>query len=444
MTAQAKAPAQPPAIIDHATCLGCGCLCDDIAVTVGAGRIVEARHACEQGGAWFAVDEQPLSHAPALIEGRAVAIDEALDRAAQILGSSRAPIFMGLTSSSLEAQGAAFALADRIGAVVCLDHAVDAERRIQAYQRVGRVGATLGEVKNRADVVVFWGVDPITTHPRHWERYSVEPAGRFVPQGRAGRTVLVADAELTATAERADHFLRITRDDSFVALWMLRGLVREVDLPAVDHWHAPESLSAWAAIMKGARYGAFFFGSSLGAAPGGAAAVEAAFRLVRDLNAHTRFVALPLGAPGNAAGAEAVLTWQTGYPLGVNFRLGYPRALPGEADAAELLARGEADAALLIDGKVPEGWPREALDGLARVPQIQIGPGATATGQKATVALATSRTGIHSGGTVIRVDGVSLPLRPSLTSPLPSERELLCMLAARVGAGASRRGSPAA
>ena len=62
--------------------------------------------------------------------------------------------------------------------------------------------ATLGEVKYRADVVGILGDRPIVTHPRHWERYSVEPVGRFVPEGRAGRKVVVIDQNRTASAGR--------------------------------------------------------------------------------------------------------------------------------------------------------------------------------------------------------------------------------------------------
>ena len=44
-------------------------------------------------------------------------------------------------------------------------------------------------------------------------------------------------------------------------------------------------------------------------------------RLVRELNDVTRFVLLGLGRPGNLAGAEAALTWQSGYMQGVDYRL---------------------------------------------------------------------------------------------------------------------------
>src|SRR5262249_28053251 len=156
--------------------------------------------------------------------------------------------------------------------------------RLLALARGGSVSATLGEVKNRADVVVFWGVDPVATHPRHWERYSVEPAGRFVPEGRRGRTVLVADAIRTAAAERADRFLCVARDAQFEALSALRALIQGIELDPVAAERSTgvplADLLDWADRMRRARYGAFFYGAGLGRSRGGAAIVEAALALV--------------------------------------------------------------------------------------------------------------------------------------------------------------------
>ena len=52
--------------------------------------------------------------------------------------------------------------------------------------------------------------------------------------------------------------------------------------------------------------------------------------------------------------------------------------------------------------------------------------------QMADVALAAATSGIDAGGTVTRVDGVVLPLRPPLVSPLPSDREWLRALDRRL------------
>lgn len=43
----------------------------------------------------------------------------------------------------------------------------------------------------------------------HAERYSVDAVGRFIPDGRRNRFIVVADTARTASAEAADLFLPI-------------------------------------------------------------------------------------------------------------------------------------------------------------------------------------------------------------------------------------------
>ncbi len=142
-------------------------------------------------------------------------------------GGERPGVILELGRSTNETVAAALELADRVGAVVEPGNSRISTPRVLAFQRAGRVSATLGEVKNRADVVVFWGADPVVSHPGRWERYSVEPRGRFIPDGRAGRTVVVVDEKHTATAEQADLFVEMDASRQFEALWVLRALVPE-------------------------------------------------------------------------------------------------------------------------------------------------------------------------------------------------------------------------
>ncbi len=427
-----------PRIVEDVTCLACGCLCDDLVVRVEQGRITEARNACELGRGWFLANPSRTERPSTTIEGRAVPADEAVDRAATILGGARLPVVLGLSRTTIESQAAVVGLADRIGATIDPGNDLEASARLLAVQRVGRVSATLGEVKNRADLVVFWGVDPVATHPRHWERYSVEPKGRFVPEGRAGRFVVVVDADRTATSERADLFLLVRPEARIAALTTLRGLVREARLdPEQVESATGRAFDDWRALanrMIQARYGVVFFGANPERTREGAAHVEAVLSLVRDLNRSTRFVAMTLGGPGNVSGAEAVLTWQSGYPFGVDFSRGFPRFLPGEATARNRLARGDADAALIVADD-PRTWlPDEAIEALKRIPSVVIAPDATdpSRGPMPTVGLASATPGINATGTVMRVDGLTLPLRPALHADRPTDRAWLEAIEARL------------
>lgn len=413
------------------TCLGCGCLCDDVAPAVEGGRIVAADRACALGRDWFLADRGRGDRPAATVEGRQVGPDEALERAAAILAGARAPIVSGLGGVAVEDAAAAAAVADRLGAVIDpADPGEGLAHRI-AEARVGRASATLGEVRHRADTILFWGVDPIATHPRHAERYSIDAPGRFVE----GRRVVVADDRETATASRADLFIQVDPDRQRAALDALRGLASGLDLDdsrlRLATGIEPATLRAAAGLLAGARYGAAFYGPGLATA----AAAEALFRLVRTWNERSRFVALPIGGPGNRPGVEAALTWQAGSPRAVDFAGGSPRYDPPESTAESRLARGAADAALIVGDDPRPALSASARAGLDALPVVWISPEATDPSKPTpAVGLACGTAGIDAGGTVFRVDGVALPLRPPLPARWPAARVWLRRLDAALEA----------
>src|SRR5206468_12159965 len=117
-------------------------------------------------------------------------------------------------------------LADRLGAIVDTTASLGHAPAILALQEAGESTCTLGEVKNRADLVIFWGSDPVESHPRHFERYSVDPVGEFLPDGRRDRTIVVVDVQPTASSALADVFVQVERGRDFEVLWTLRGLIQ--------------------------------------------------------------------------------------------------------------------------------------------------------------------------------------------------------------------------
>jgi len=421
-------------VIEPVTCLVCGCLCDDIRVVKHGESITEARNACALGAEWLLRDRSHEANKPAaLIQGRPVEAAEAVELAARLLNKAKAPIILGLGRSTNETVAAALELADRSGAVVEPGDSRSAAARVLAFQRVGRVSATLGEVKNRTDVVVFWGADPLVSHPRHWQRYSVEPRGRFVPDGRAGRTVIVVDQKRTATAEQADLFVEIDASRQFEVLWTLRALVRGVELDPIRVRELTNAdlarLQELGGRLMAARYGAFFHGPLItqGTMSEASATLEAAYGLVRDLNRQARFVILGMGEPGNSQGAEAVMTWQTGFPTSVDLSAGYPRSLPGVTTASRRLGCGEADLALIVGSLPLEQLDEDSRAQLEKIPMVVIAPRDDADPWPAApgVRCFAATPGLDDPGTVMRVDGVSLPLRPVRTSPQMTEREWL-------------------
>lgn len=421
-------------VVSNATCTFCGCVCDDMELTVEGHKITKAKNACVLGKAWFLnhnIEDRPV----ATIDGKAATLEEGVERAAQILAKARYPIVYGLSDTTCEAQRVAVAIADRIGGCVDTTTSVCHGPSGMAFQGVGEVTCSLGEVKNRADMVIFWGSNPAESHPRHWGRYSTMPKGLFIPKGRKGRTVVLVDVRRSKSAPAADIFLQIKPRKDFEALWALRALVKgiELDDSVEKETGIPlAQLQDLAAKMKACKFGVLFFGMGLSMTRGKHLNVEAALSLAADLNAFTRFYAKPMRGHGNVTGADNVVAWQTGYPFGVNLGRGYPRFNPGEFTTSDTLARREADAALIIASDPMGNFSQPAREHLATIPFVALDPKETATVKHAAVAFCTATYGINVPGTVYRMDDVPIPLRPAFESPYPSDEVVLNAIEKRV------------
>lgn len=412
------------------TCTACGCTCDDIRLSLNDAQAVEnAAGACRQGAEWFA---QLGSDRPtATIAGSEISLDEAIDHAATILTEARLPLVTGLQQATTDAIRAAVALADQIGG--CVDWTISAHDAAStlALQTGGSVTATLGEVAQRADMVLLWGANLPQTHPRHFERYSLEPTSLWIT-GRQGRTLVAVDHGQSEAMSQADMSLSVKQSGEYAAMVVLRALNAGVDLNG-DHVRQRTGLplDEWRDLveqMRAARFGAVIYGGGNWASRETLVALS---QLMADLTAQTRWVAVAAGGAGNKAGAANVLAWQTGYPLGVNLSQGVPQYGPGEWTAGALLRRGEADATISVADDLAKELSPAAAQRLQAMPTIALDWRDTPTTQGATVAFRTARPGVECAGVTYRADGLAVPLRAVGNSSHPPAERLLRSIAKR-------------
>jgi formylmethanofuran dehydrogenase subunit B len=393
------------------------------------GRIVEARNACELGKRWFG---DGTVSGEVRVRGEGVTMEEALEAAAELVGGARRALVYLAPDISCEAQRAAVALADRLHAVVDNITSSTAAGGTLAAQRRGRPTASLGEIRNRADLLVFWGVDPAERYPRFLTRYAPDPEGIFVPGGRGDRTVVAIDIGGERGPEDADARIALAPEDEQEALARLRAATLKRVAAAAAATAAGEpaktgekggavepegKLGELAARFDAARYAVIVYDAEPRARSGEREARDRSWRaesliaLAQQLNASIRCSLMALRAGGNRNGAESVMTWQTGFPMTVDYSRGVPRYRPDDA-AATLLERGAVDAIVLVGNARAEGIP--SMDG---VPRVVIGPWASQAEPAAEVAIDTGVAGIHEGGMAFRMDDIPLPLRPSLPGP---------------------------
>ena len=412
-------------VIEDVACTVCGCVCDDLRFEVADNQIQRIEHDCPLARPWFdAIRAAPITNV-ATIEGQPASLDAAVERAASILTAAKSPLIYGLSRSSTEGQRAACALADHLGGTIDTTASLCHAPSIVALQTVGESTCSLGEIRHRCDLVIYWGSDPLVSHPRHLERYSIDAPGMFAGNA-ASRTLVVVDIRETATAQRADLFIKLDPGSDFDVIWTLRLLIRDIEPePGTTDGLPMDALRDLAARMKDCTSGAVYFGRGLATRKLGHANVEALLRLVTELNEHIRFYARRMRVYGDVAGADSVLCWQTGYPFSVSLSRDYPRYGPGEYSADQLLSRGEVDACLLVGSEGIEPLSTAAKDHLARIPTIVLDYPHVRSPLAPTVLFTTAIYGIHREGTAYRMDEIPIPLRKVLDSPLASDGEVL-------------------
>jgi formylmethanofuran dehydrogenase subunit B len=419
-------------LLEDVACLGCGCVCDDIGLLVHEERIIEARNACALGREWFGDGGAP---ARALTAGRASTLEEALSAMARALTDARAPLVFLAPDITCEAQREGVAIADLLRGAVDSLSSVTSLASTLATQSRGRATATLGEIRNRADLVVFWGVDPAVRYPRFETRYAPGPVGIHLPEGRHSRTVLAVDVGRARGPADADLRISLSPPEEVAMLVSLAAALAapSVTAPTSPGQDSENPIGALAERIRAARYVAVIAEVDHADLPPGddARRAEALMLLSLAVNDVTRGALVPLRGGGNRPGAEAVVTAQTGFPLAVDFSRGYPRYEPWSATAAQLVARQAVDVVLVLGA--PVGLPPTMTSLFSKVTTCVIGPRASenALAQTAAGAIDTGVPSVHEGGTVLRMDDLPLPVRGRISGP-PSTRTITRALRERI------------
>ncbi|MCX9089203.1 MAG: formylmethanofuran dehydrogenase subunit B, partial [Candidatus Methanoperedens sp.] len=294
--------------------------------------------------------------------------------------------------------------------------------------------ATLGQVKNRADVIVFWGSNPVHAHPRHMGRYSVFAKGLFSEKGRKGRKVVVVDVRKTDTANMADQFVQLEQGSDYLVISALRAILSgHADVVPESVGGVPkDALSKLVDTLKTGKFVGVFFGMGLTQSKSRYKNIDNAISLVTELNAFTKCVITPMRGHYNVTGFGNVCAWETGFATAVDFARGAPYYNPGETAANDVLLRKETDAAMIIAGDAGAHFPADSVRHLARIPVVQIDPYWNPTTEVANVVIPVAICGVEVEGTAYRMDGVSLRMRKMVEPTHLPDTEVLEKITERV------------
>jgi len=399
------------------TCSVCGLACDDIDIELTRDDI-KVYNACSMGEAKYHKLRDPDRILKPIIGGKEAGWKDAIKKTAEILGKAKRPlIFMG-SEISTESMRVGIEMAEYLGGVVDGNSTMCHGPTVLGIQEAGLPSATLGEVKNRADLLIYWGCNPIESHPRLLSRYSLFPRGYFREHGGQERTAIVVDPRKTPTTELADLHIRIEPNKDFELMSAIGAVINGHDIDKAVGGVPPKTIRRLAEMMKSCKYGVIFVGLGIASSVGKYRNLEKAMRLVRNINKYSRLILLANRGHSNVAGFNQIMTWTSGYPFGVDYSRRIPRFNPGETTTVDLLARGEVDAVLVVGADLGAHLPREAIEHLADIPLISVEVAHCPTTMLSNVIIPDVLNAMECEGTFYRMDNVPIHVRKFAKSPL--------------------------
>ena len=410
-------------------CGGCELLCDDVTT-----QSIESGTGCAVADNWFAHSEL---QSESMIDGRNASLTEAIDIASQRLLSARRTLVTGLVSTTLDTIQIACALAECTHASIDANASENSILTAPTAIRVGGVTADFEELRDRADLAVFWGCDPRADFPRFIERF-IQP----VPHDASRRTISIGPTPVLLPSSHNLHFS--VPEDQLVSLARLvHAQVKKkptgksfsnLENIAVQLTKSIDAARCIGIISTKTVEQTGLVGWSL-------------THLIRSLAHRKPSFGIRLNAEadaggGNCAGASTVCTWRFGSPgaIPVASSAG-SEFLPAEADAQRLIERDEVDCILII-GRLPSRI--EDLLTISPKPKtvIHISDTSSLPKYKKSICLGCASLSRSTEGDMLRSDGRLITLQPFAKSQKPSIQKVLNDLLNKLAVETQRRSTP--
>jgi formylmethanofuran dehydrogenase subunit B len=400
------------------TCTGCALLCDDIEVIVENNRIKETTNACRRGAAKIKGCINRL--APSIAQ-KPADIESSVRKAAEILRNAKSPMLFGWSNSTCEAQLTGIQLAKKMGAIIddtsSFCQGILIEKVLQKKFRT----CMLEDIRNKADVLIYWGSDAQDSEPRHLSRFSYFPRGELRQRGyEEDRVAIAIDVRESNTAKICKgHFYRIPlKGDRDFILALMDALSGKV--PSFDS----KKMLELASILKKAEFGAIFAGIGL------TYSIKDDFDILIALaDMLPNFHIMPMVGHYNMRGFNEVLFKETGFVNRVKFDgRGTTLVHDDRYSIVEAFRNKSTDALLVIGSDPLSSLPRSVISHLANIPVICIDPCATLTSKIASVTIPCAVSGVESGGSAVRMDGKVVELSQIIETDYLSDADILTRL----------------
>jgi len=400
-------------------CTGCGCLCDDIQVEIEGDHFTKVENACAKGAALLYSSDNPGRRATCLIGGQRASLRQAIEETAHLLLKARRRLIFGLDNSTLEAQAAAIELARKLGGVIDDASSLSYGTLFQRILGSDLPTCSLSQVKDNADLLMYWGSNPPHTHPRHLSKFSYYSYTDYSEAGWFPKVTLscveVRDTELSFLCKPAFK-LKPGGDKDFITAILMEGK------------DGTEESRRFVELVRKSQFCVIFCG------PGLSYSLDGDFDLfnemVRKLTQRTRIAVIPMPMEFNLRGFNQSLYKQTGYVNQVSFAAGVSHG--SDFSFLEQARKRLADCVLIIGSDPFSNLPPSLMRNLQGISVICLDHFSTPTTNSAEVVIPTALPGLECSGSAIRMDGDEITLVKLKKAGYPTEEEILKQLAERI------------
>ena len=423
------APLNQSKTFKDVTCPFCSLLCDDIVLNNQSGGLTIRQNGCPKAVRGF---QRQDPHIQPTIHGKESTLDEAIAHAAEILGKARQPIITGL-GTDVSGSRAAMSLAEITGAIVDHSHGDAAVKNIMVLQTSGWMLTTLSELKNRADMIIFIGTDGHSNYPRFYDRFVWQQDSLSGLKKNAREIVYIGNKLKTLKGISPDGkkptVVKCTDESLGETVSVIRALLNGNDITSKSISNRKLSdLKKLSGRIKHASYPVFVWAAGELIPAHSELTIHSICELVKELNKSSRAAGLSLAGSNGGVSFLNVCTWQSGYPLRVNYTAGYPHYDPYNYATTEVLGKTEADAMLWVSSFEADFIPPQTS-----IPTVVLSRPSIKNALDAEVYIPVGTPGLDHTGNLFRTDNaVNLPLKQVRQTGYQSVSDILSRIQDRL------------
>jgi len=322
------------------------------------------------------------------IDNEKKSMDDVINKTIEILNNSKKSAIFGLDNSLIEAQNESIKLGEKSGSIIDNFSSIHGGFLIEKFLDGSVKTCTLDDVRDNCDLSIYWGCDPMSTHPRLMSKFSYYPRGKNRQRGwEEDRNTISIDARKSLTANITKKFIKVRPGGDFELFGAFKDVLSG-KLPKVGDKKL--LMDAGTAIKK-AKYGVVFVGDGLDYSN---EHISDFVDLINDIDFRLQPVM-------DCIGFSKLLFDRFKFINSIDLE---DKSRSADHGIFNILKNGEVDSILIVESDIASYLPSKIAKKLKEINSVYIGSHNNLTAYLSKINIPSSLAGVESGGNVCRMD----------------------------------------